>query len=161
MKLLQNIKSGKKGFTLIEVVIVLAIAALILVIVFLAVAGAQRSQRDNASQQTAGRAVAAAQSYLSDNNNTFTYGDSATANCNLDGNAVAGCKMAGYFTNVGGNPTSVKYFGLVYPTDAKTMYVGVGVKCDPTTQQFVSAGSTSVAVVYWSESGNKSVCKGS
>ncbi len=36
----------KKGFTLIEIVIVLAIAALILIIVFLAVAGAQRSRRD-------------------------------------------------------------------------------------------------------------------
>jgi prepilin-type N-terminal cleavage/methylation domain-containing protein len=36
----------QNGFTLIEIVIVLAIAALIMVIVFLAVQGAQRSRRD-------------------------------------------------------------------------------------------------------------------
>ncbi len=38
--------TNKKGFTLIEIVIVLAIAALILVAIFIAVRGAQQSRRD-------------------------------------------------------------------------------------------------------------------
>ena len=46
-------KLSNKGFTLIEIVIVLAIAALIMVIVFLAVQGAQRSQRDTATKNNA------------------------------------------------------------------------------------------------------------
>ncbi|MEI7818960.1 MAG: type II secretion system protein, partial [bacterium] len=53
----------KKGFTLIEIVIVLAIAALIMVVVFVAVQGAQRSQRDQARKDIAGRTLAAVQSY--------------------------------------------------------------------------------------------------
>ena len=58
----------KKGFTLIEIVIVLAIAALIMVVVFVAVQGAQRSQRDQARKDIAGRTLAAVQSYRGNNN---------------------------------------------------------------------------------------------
>lgn len=47
----------EKGFTLIEVVIVLAIAALIMLVVFQAVASAQKSQRDNARKSEAARIV--------------------------------------------------------------------------------------------------------
>ena len=53
----------RKGFTLIEIVIVLAIAALIMVVVFLAVQGAQRAQRDNFRKDVTNRAAAAVQSY--------------------------------------------------------------------------------------------------
>jgi len=49
-----NIIKNKKGFTLIELVIVLAIAALILVGVLLAVQGAQRSRRDTQRKNDAG-----------------------------------------------------------------------------------------------------------
>ncbi len=63
--------SPKKGFTLIEIVIVLAIAALIMVIVFIAVQGAQRSQRDTATKDTAARLLAAANVYASNSGGTF------------------------------------------------------------------------------------------
>lgn len=49
----------KKGFTLVEVVIVLAIAALIMVVVFFAVTGAQRSQRNQTRKDVANRVKAA------------------------------------------------------------------------------------------------------
>jgi prepilin-type N-terminal cleavage/methylation domain-containing protein len=58
----------KRGFTLIEIVIVLAIAALIMVVVFLAVQGAQRSQRDQFRKETANRVLSAAQQYRGNNN---------------------------------------------------------------------------------------------
>lgn len=48
----------KRGFTLIEIVIVLAIAALIMVTVFLAVQGAQRNQRDQVRKDVVNRAKA-------------------------------------------------------------------------------------------------------
>ncbi len=58
-----NNNKVRKGFTLIEVVIVLAIAALIMVGVFFAVQGAQRAQRDNARKNLVNQVTAAAQAY--------------------------------------------------------------------------------------------------
>lgn len=58
---------SKSGFTIIEVVLVLAIAGLIFLIVFLAVPALQRSQRDTARKNDLGRLVAAIQSYQSNN----------------------------------------------------------------------------------------------
>ena len=60
----------KRGFTLIEIVIVLAIAALIMVVVFLAVQGAQRSQRDQFRKETANRVLSAAQQFRGNNSGT-------------------------------------------------------------------------------------------
>lgn len=60
-------KLSNKGFTLIEIVIVLAIAALIMVIVFLAVQGANRAQRDTARKSNANQILAAAQQYAGNN----------------------------------------------------------------------------------------------
>ena len=48
-----------KGFTIIEVALVLAIAGLIFLIVFIALPALQRSQRDNARRQFLARATAA------------------------------------------------------------------------------------------------------
>ena len=63
------LKSNKEqGFTIIEVVLVLAIAGLIFLTVFLALPALQRSQRDNARRQDVGNVVSAIQSYMSDNN---------------------------------------------------------------------------------------------
>lgn len=71
-------KKMKKGFTLIEIVIVLAIAALIMVVVFLAVQGAQRAQRDNFRKDVVNRAAAAVQAYKGNNN-----GNNPTAPANI------------------------------------------------------------------------------
>ncbi len=59
------------GFTLIEIMLVLAIAGLIMVIVFLAVQGAQRSNRDRARQDMVNRAVASLNSYAGNNNGAY------------------------------------------------------------------------------------------
>jgi prepilin-type N-terminal cleavage/methylation domain-containing protein len=61
----------RKGFTLIEIVIVLAIAALIMVIVFLAVQGAQRSRRDTQTKNDVNRIIALAENYASANNGNY------------------------------------------------------------------------------------------
>lgn len=51
----QQLKKKTEGFTIIEVLIVLAIAGLILLIVFLAVPALQRNQRNNARNNDASR----------------------------------------------------------------------------------------------------------
>ena len=72
------LKSNKEqGFTIIEVVLVLAIAGLIFLTVFLALPALQRSQRDNARRQDVGNVVSAIQSYMSDNNALPATGTSA------------------------------------------------------------------------------------
>lgn len=59
--------NDQKGFTIIEVVLVLAIAGLIFLTVFLALPAMQKSQRDTARRQDVGRAIAALQKYWADN----------------------------------------------------------------------------------------------
>ena len=66
----QNIKKqlkDAKGFTIIEVALVLAIAGLIFLVVFLALPALQRSQRDTARRQDAGRIVSGLQNCMADN----------------------------------------------------------------------------------------------
>ena len=74
---MSNLLKKDKGFTLIEVVLVMAIAGLILVIVFLAVQGAQRSRRDNARKHDAARMLAAVESCAGNQNGSYT----APVNC--------------------------------------------------------------------------------
>jgi prepilin-type N-terminal cleavage/methylation domain-containing protein len=59
----------EKGFTIIEVVLVLAIAGLIFLVVFLALPALQKSQRDTARRQDVGKVVAGLQQYMADNGN--------------------------------------------------------------------------------------------
>ncbi len=61
----------EKGFTLIEVVIVLAIAALIILVVLQAVTSAQKSNRDTARKSEAGRVVSLLEQYASNNNGIY------------------------------------------------------------------------------------------
>lgn len=63
--------TAKKGFTIIEVVIVLVIGAIIMLMVFLVVPQLQRSQRDSRRQNDARRFLAAAEQYATNNNGTY------------------------------------------------------------------------------------------
>src|SRR5665213_459777 len=64
----RKIESSNKGFTIIEVMIVLAIAGLILLIVFLAVPALQRSSRNTQRKTDVGRVGSAATTIVSNNN---------------------------------------------------------------------------------------------
>lgn len=136
----------KKGFTLIEVVIVLAIAALILVIVFLAVGGAQRSQRDQASQEAAGQVVAAFSNYLSDNQGTSSLSAGAAL-------------PSGYISS------SIKSGRGVTPTNGTTVASGtgfvysVGYICNGAAITTTGAGPNNIAVTYVSEQSGLVVCR--
>lgn len=66
--MLKNLKKKSEGFTIIEVLIVLAIAGLIMLIVFLAVPALQRNQRNNARNNDGARVAAAVTECLSNRN---------------------------------------------------------------------------------------------
>lgn len=60
-------KTNEKGFTIIEVVLVLAIAALIFLMVFIALPALQRSQRDTSRKNDVGVVSSAVVSFSSNN----------------------------------------------------------------------------------------------
>lgn len=66
-----NVQQKTKGFTIIEVVLVLAIAGLIFLMVFIALPALQRSQRDSARKSEVGTVVSSIQSYMSNNRNAI------------------------------------------------------------------------------------------
>ena len=60
-------KEKQKGFTIIEVVLVLAIAGLIFLMVFIALPALQRSQRDTQRKNDLGKVITQVNSYQSNN----------------------------------------------------------------------------------------------
>ena len=63
----KNQNSTKKGFTIIEVVLVLAVAGLIFLMIFLALPALQRSQRDTERKQDIAMLVTALQNWKAAN----------------------------------------------------------------------------------------------
>lgn len=70
----------KKGFTIIEVVLVLAIAGLIFLMVFIALPALQRSQRDTQRRDDMARLVTAVQNYMANNRNSVPSTFAASGN---------------------------------------------------------------------------------
>ncbi len=99
--MLKNLlKKKSEGFTLIEVVIVLAIAGLILVIVFLAVAGAQRSRRDAQRRSDNARMLAQAEQFAA--SNAGAYPAAWTSASNGGGTFASAFITTANFTNPNG-----------------------------------------------------------
>lgn len=69
--MLKQLKKQTTGFTIIEVMIVLAIAGLILLIVFLAVPALQRNSRNTQRRNDVTKILAAIQEYTNNNNGTL------------------------------------------------------------------------------------------
>jgi prepilin-type N-terminal cleavage/methylation domain-containing protein len=95
------------GFTIIEVLIVLAIAGLILLIVFLAVPALQRNSRNTQRKNDVAAALGGLSTYLNDNNGTIPATcDSSVATCWM--NSALGVKLGFYDTTTAGNATWTK-----------------------------------------------------
>lgn len=69
---------NKKGFTIIEVVLVLAIAGLIFLMVFIALPALQRSQRNTQREDDLSRILTAANDYQTNNNGKSPWDAGAT-----------------------------------------------------------------------------------
>ena len=81
--MLNKIKKDNKGFTIIEVLIVLAIAGLILLVVFLAVPALQRNSRNTQVRNAASSIAGAGAEFIANNNGkvptkVVIVGDTAT-----------------------------------------------------------------------------------
>lgn len=78
------IKNNKKAFTIIEVVLVLAIAGLIFLMVFIALPALQRGQRNTRRRQDMARFVSAVTTYQSANNRLPFYMNGSTKTLDYD-----------------------------------------------------------------------------
>ena len=139
-----NAKQSNKGFTIIEVVLTLAIAGLIFLMVFVALPALQSGQRDTARKQDVGNVGTAINNYSSANR-----GKLPTTQL-LSGN-TAGTPGSEFLTSVSDNVTRVVITGTqaaAATPGAKTAVDGVidvyiGTRCGTVTktQATVSAGS--------------------
>jgi prepilin-type N-terminal cleavage/methylation domain-containing protein len=173
--MLSKLKQTKQeGFTIIEVLIVLAIAGLILLIVFLAVPALQRSAR-NTSRKNDEAGVLAAISEYSDNNagvlpTNATFSSPTITLCNAaacGGTDARSTAKLGYYTNVAASPTTgdvTIYTSYKAPPSpaADEMIIEEGSTCTSATA--AAAGSSrAVAALYGIEASGAFVwqCTGS
>lgn len=122
--------SKQKGFTIIEVVLVLAIAALIFLVVFLAVPALQRSQRDTQRRSDMGRLQTAITNYAGNHQGTLPTVDAAFATkyLNASGDKWEDPKVGAYvLTNVAapGIPLAT-----LWSDTASNVNYRAGVKCN-------------------------------
>jgi prepilin-type N-terminal cleavage/methylation domain-containing protein len=98
-----KIYQKEKGFTIIEVVLVLAIAALIFLMVFIALPALERSQRDTARKNDVGIVSSGVESYISNNQGNFPKtADLGSYVTNISSNTTA----ADVTVNTSSGPTS-------------------------------------------------------
>lgn len=93
--MLNNRKLNRKGFTIIEVLIVLAIAGLILLVVLLAVPALQRNARNTTLKSDASSLAGAVGEYKSNNDGVAPTAISATGVVSGPGAATATAKLSG------------------------------------------------------------------
>ena len=87
-------KNTKKGITIIEVVLVLAIAGLIFLMVFLALPALQRSQRDTQRKNDASRLRAAVTDYSSNNRGRMPFNVQNGGSGNLEDRFISNYVLA-------------------------------------------------------------------
>ncbi|MEX0934551.1 MAG: type II secretion system protein [Candidatus Saccharimonadales bacterium] len=146
-------KDSKEGFTIIEVVLVLAIAGLIFLIVFLALPQLQSTQRDAQRRSDLGRFMSALETYASNNNGRYPQANDQAVNA----------FEQGYLTNQGAqfnDPLEDSYnYSFQDPSGvgltSGTIYYQEGAFCGDQEGTFESdgAGSRNIAAMVPLENG--------
>lgn len=159
--MLKNLKKTKsEGFTIIEVMIVLAIAGLIILIVLLAVPALQRNGRNTAIKNDASAMAAGVSEFASNNNGAtptkgnFTGGAFQLANATITSGATV--KIQGT-TSVNGATTGTATFAAkkqpaAANVSAGALYVDTGEGCQTVAGTAPTVSTRSFAIYYWTES---------
>ena len=149
-------KIENKGFTIIEVLIVLAIAGVIMLVVFLAVPALQRNSRNTQRTNDASLITAAVNECLA-NKNGVVASCSGTASAIVTG-GVAGANAANLSTLDAAKlrqfQTLTSVAAVAAPvtpavnTSADSATIVWGAKCDPTGSSVVAGSSRQFALVF-------------
>lgn len=132
-----NTQQKNKGFTIIEVVLVLAIAGLIFLMVFVALPALQAGQRDTARKNDASTVLSAVNTYVSGNRGALP---STTAKLTGGTGAVSG--HSGFFAPGG------------FVQDVSTNTVGIKVQTYSSTVQSAAVKDGEVVVTLKSKCGS-------
>ena len=147
----KNLKR-EDGFTIIEVLIVLAIAGLIMLIVFLAVPALQRNARNTSRKSDASSLASALSEYINNNNGQLP------ASCTGAACAFISNWKPGYYTagNVTYTDNTTSGATMADPASLDKISVGSYLTCTttgPIGATSSGASSRSVAIVYDVETG--------
>lgn len=147
--MLSNLKKRNGGFTIIEVLIVLAIAGLILLVVFLAVPALQRNSRNTQAKNAASAVLGAISEYVNNNDSQLPTALSITngaISVTGTGTASTGKTQGGYTGSVVAAATM--------PAKTGIFNVALNTKCSSGTA-FDTYGSSprAVAVGFLIETG--------
>lgn len=146
----QQLTKSKTGFTIIEVVLVLAIAGLIFLMVFVALPALQRSQRDTQRRQDMARVATAITQYQTNND-----GNVPTSAAN--GVSTVGTFVKNYLNGAEFKDPDGAYYDVVFATGAKTVsatavdhkvYVQTGATCSGERAIAASGKPRVFAVLY-------------
>lgn len=152
-----NIQRKTKGFTIIEVVLVLAIAGLIFLMVFIALPALQRSQKDTQRKNDLSKVITSINNYTANNrgalptiaeyNSTFkqryvltSAGDSFIDPAGANSSAVT--ETSYQFINATATPVPATFAS---DGSQNRIYFQVGTICGATENSVVSAGSRKVS----------------
>lgn len=116
-------RNRQHGFTIIEVVLVLAIAGLIFAIVFLALPQLQKQRRDTQRRKDAGRMISALDTYASNNDGTYPYDQTTTT-------AFASTYLSGNFVDPSTGDAYTITYGSTAPAAIGNVIFQSGAKCD-------------------------------
>lgn len=157
----------QKGFTIIEVVLVLAIAALIFLMVFIALPALQRNQRDAARKDVLGKVTSAVTTYQSNNRGQqpvkgtdlqgYVDGTSAGSTKSDNGNYTASASD----TLVDNNYIVTVKNGITGVGNADTNVVQIitGAKCNSGGNAAVAGSTRNAAVLIEMENGAAFFCQ--
>jgi prepilin-type N-terminal cleavage/methylation domain-containing protein len=153
--MLKNTKT-QKGFTIIEVLIVLAIAGLILLIVFLAVPALQRNSRNTQRKSDVSALLSGANEFNTNNGGALP--GNATAGTNIvtlksAAGASGGTDVKlGYYDPTKVTISTTKGANVTNSTDGETVVLVRGDKCNGANA--VAGPSRGVVALYAVESGS-------
>lgn len=123
------VRSKRSGFTLIEIILVLAIAGLILTMVFMALPATERSRRDSQRKNDLGRLQTQVTFYGS--NHSGTYPSNLSTDPDFWNSGTPGSYVPANFNDPSSNTS---YFSIPSGTPGAITYsVGAGTACNGTT----------------------------
>ncbi len=162
-------KKNNNGFTIIEVVLVLAIAGLIFLAVFIALPALQRGQRDNQRRTDASRFGTQLQSFATNNNGKMPTTSTQISTIATTTNGVkptgGGSFIQGYLLKGSegfNDPKTGEYYGVTVltapaqPTLTNTFVYLAGGSCDGET--VISGGGNRNAAVAIQLEGSGTYC---
>ena len=152
-----NVPNKTKGFTIIEVVLVLAIAGLIFLVVFLALPALQRGQRDTQRKQDLGKVMSQVTAYQSNSQGSLPTdwdGTFKSGYLTVNSAAFADPSNGSTYTIASRNSTTGANVPTLIPAGSIWVYQGVTCANVSAGTGTISASSRTFAAIIYQEQGN-------